>query len=117
MGKTISFLENDSDIIQKYIQDYKELKAFEIDSIVQELNNLEYNTSNNNGIYKKGLESGHTIIACMNGTGVILHLMDNDGNLLTSIDKHIYPTIQINNPEDLSEAEKELIKQIFDLQS
>lgn len=28
MGKTISFLENDSDIIQKYIQDYKELKAF-----------------------------------------------------------------------------------------
>ena len=59
--------------------------------------------------YKKQISDGNTIIAVENGNGVILHLGDENGNILTQTKQPaIHPSIQIDNPNDLSSAEQEL---------
>lgn len=110
MEKTFSFLETDPTKIQQDIQDYNDKKTIKTKSIKQELKNLGYHPSNNEDIYEKNW-NGLLIIACRNGTGVILHIADKNGNILTNVGD-IHPSIQIDDPQDISKAENDLIRQI-----
>ena len=110
MEKTSSFLETDPTTIQQYIHDYDDKKAVKTESIVQQLEILGYHPSRNDGVYEKSL-NGFLIKAYMNGMGVILHIADKNGNILTKMGV-IYPSIQIDDPQDISKAESELMHQI-----
>ena len=58
----------------------------------------------------KQLPDGKTIIAIRNGSGVILHFADKNGNILTQIKPlTIHPTKQVNVPNDLPSAEQDLL--------
>lgn len=106
-----SFLEVNPMTVQQYVQDYDNKKDSEVQSITKELTKLGY-SKNNKDMYDKILDNGNKIIAYMNGTGVILHLADDNGNLLTSVNPPVvYPTIAITNPNDLPQAEQDLIGQ------
>lgn len=60
--------------------------------------------------YKKQLPDGKIIIAVKNGSGVILHLADKDGNILTQIKQPTtHPTTQVDDPNDLPSAEQDLL--------
>ena len=59
--------------------------------------------------YRKERLDGKIVTAVVNGSGVILHLGDEDGNNLTQTKQPaIHPTMQVDNPEELSAAEDEL---------
>ncbi len=108
MEKTFSSLENDSETIQKYKQDYNKKQIIKNESIVQELKKLGYYTTNNDDTYEKSLNKDLRIKAMINGTGVMLHLANEKGDILTNVEEHIYPSEQIDNPLDISKAEHEL---------
>lgn len=60
--------------------------------------------------YKKQLPDGKSIIAVRNGSGVILHLADENGRIVTQIEQPtIHPSIQVDDPNDLPSAEHNLV--------
>ena len=74
------------------------------DKMKEALDNNGYKMSG--GYYQKQRPDGKTIIAIKNGNGVILHLGDEDGNILTRIEQPaIHTSKQVDNPEDLPSAE------------
>lgn len=60
--------------------------------------------------FKKQRPDGKTILAIREGSGVILHLADKDGNILTQIKQPpIHPTTYVDDPNDLPSAEQNLV--------
>lgn len=79
------------------------------DKMKEALDNNGYKMSGD--YYQKQRSDGKTIIAIENGNGVILHLGDEDGNIMTRIEQPaIHPSKQVDNPNDLPTAEQALCK-------